>query len=180
MLTITVRGVDFFDEAESKIVSSPPYVLSLEHSLVSLSRWESKWKKSFLFSSEKTPDEVFGYIEAMCLTPDVPPDTFRRLSQENYNLINAYINEQMTATTFAEISAQRKSREIITAEIIYYWMIALQVPIECEEWHLNRLMALIKTANLKSQPPKKMGRAQMLAERNRLNEERKARYGTSG
>lgn len=180
MLTITVPATESFDEAESKIIRSEEWTLSLEHSLVSLSRWESKWKKSFLFSKDKSVEEVYGYVEAMCLTPDVPPEVFSKLSQANFDAINEYINEKMTATTFNEMPNQRPGRDVITAELIYYWMIALQVPVECENWHLNRLMALIKVANLKNSPPKKMGKNEMLAQRERMNEERKARWGTSG
>lgn len=180
MLTITVPAVEFFDEANQRFISSAEHVLSLEHSLVSLSRWESKWKKSFLTGKDKSNEEIYGYVEAMCLTPDIPPEVFSRLSQANFDQINAYINEKMTATTFREMPNRAPNREAVTAELIYYWMIALQVPVECESWHLNRLLALIKVANLKNSPPKKMGRNEMLAERNRLNEQRKAEYGTSG
>lgn len=180
MLTITVPAVELFDEAKSEFIDLPEVTLSLEHSLVSLSRWESKWKKSFLFAKDKTSDEIHGYIQAMCLDENIPAGVFARLTRDNYESINEYINEQMTATTFAEMPNQRASRDIVTAELIYYWMIALQVPVECESWHLNRLMALIKVANLKNQPAKKMGKNQMLAERARLNEERKAKYGSSG
>lgn len=180
MLTITVPATERFDEAESKIIRSEEYVLSLEHSLVSLSRWESKWKKSFLFSKDKSAEEIYGYVEAMCLTPDVPPEAFSKLTQANFDAINEYINEQMTATTFNEMPNQRQSRDVITAELIYHWMIALQIPVECEDWHLNRLMALIKVVNLKNAPKKKMGRTEMLAERERLNAERRAAYGTTG
>lgn len=180
MLTITVPAVELFDEAKSEFIDLPEVTLSLEHSLVSLSRWESKWKKSFLSGNDKTTEEVRGYIRSMCSDENIPPGVFARLTQTHYEAINAYINEAMTATTFAEMPQKRTSREVVTAELIYYWMIALQIPVECESWHINRLLALIKVANLKNQPAKKMGKTDMLAERARINEERKARYATSG
>lgn len=180
MLTITVPAVELFDEAKSEFIDLPEVTLSLEHSLVSLSRWESKWKKSFLHSKDKSADEIVGYVRAMCLDENVPAGVFARLTQPNFEAINEYINEQMTATSFAAMPQQRASRDVVTAELIYYWMIALQVPVECETWHLNRLLALIKVANLKNQPAKKMGRSEMLAERNRINEQRRAQAGSTG
>lgn len=180
MLTITVPGIDLYDERNEVFTTAEGYVLELEHSLVSLSKWESIHEKPFLSSETKTNEEVFAYIKAMCLTSNIPPEVFHRISKQNIADINAYIDAKMTATWFNEIKETKKSREVITAELIYYWMISYNIPIEFQHWHLNRLFTLIKIFNVKNSPPKKMSAAEMAARNRELNAQRKAQMGTRG
>ena len=180
MLTIVVPGTELFDDSKQEFVSRDEFILKLEHSLVSLSKWESIYEKPFLQQAEKTVDEVLGYVKAMTLTREVPEAIFSRLSEENVKAINDYIDAKMTATWFSEAPGAPQSREIITSELIYYWMIAFQIPFECERWHLNRLFTLIRVCNIKNAKPKKMSRSEVAARNRELNAQRKAQFGTSG
>jgi len=180
MLTITVPPIEGFDNASDEfVILEPAVVLTLEHSLVSVSKWEEVWEKPFLSDTTRTDEQAVDYIRQMVLTPDVPQEVLARLSQENHDAIGAYLGRKMTATWFTNRPGPR-SREIITAEIIYYWMISLGVPMECQYWHLNKLLAQIRVVNEKNSPKKKMARSDATAQRHAMNEARKAQLGTSG
>lgn len=180
MLTIVVPGIEMYDESEEVFVSKDDVTLDLEHSLVSLSKWESFHEKPFLGKEEKTTDEIFEYIKIMTLTPNVPEEVFLKLSEENITTINRYIEAKMTATWFSDSPGAPGSRDVITAELIYYWMITFQIPFECQYWHINRLFTLIRVCNVKQAKPKKMSRAEVAARNRELNAQRRSQMGTSG
>jgi hypothetical protein len=179
VLTITVPGVELFDEESNQFKTSQDAVLQLEHSLVSLSKWESIYEKPFLGKEAKTTEEVLGYIKCMTLNEDVPPDVYSRLSRSNIEDVNNYINAKMTATWFAE-RKQKPSQEVITAEVIYYWMVSMNIPLEFQNWHLNRLFTLIQVISLKNEPGKKLSKGELAARNRALNEQRRQQYNTRG
>lgn len=179
MLTITVVLAEHFNDEEQKFFTDS-FQLELEHSLFSLSKWESEFEKPFLGEGTKTPEEVLAYFKCMTLTPNVPPEVFHKLSQENVDEINAYVEKKMTATWFREVPDGPKAREIITSELIYYWMTQFQIPWEAQHWHLSRLFTLIRVHNEKQAAPKKMSKADIIARNRQLNEQRKAKLGTKG
>jgi hypothetical protein len=179
MLTITVPGNEQFDERSQEFVTPAIAVLELEHSLAALSKWESKYEKPFLGITDKTVDEVMDYVRMMMLT-EVPEEIFSRLSEQNLNEINDYIDAKMTATWFPQAPSSPRTNEVITAELIYYWMITFQIPFECQYWHLNRLFTLIQVCNVKSAKPKKMSRSEIARRNRELNAQRKAQLGTTG
>ena len=180
MLTIVVPGIEFFDDEAQEFVTRDDVTLELEHSLVSLSKWESIYEKPFLGKDEKKVEEIFEYIKMMTLTPNVPEQVYQKLSEANITAINSYIDAKRTATWFNEPPGAPQSREVITAELIYYWMISFQIPFECETWHLNRLFTLIRVCNIKAAKPKKMSRAELAARNRELNAQRKKQLGTTG
>lgn len=179
MLTITIPKSELYDESRNEFVEVEAVVIELEHSLVSLSKWEESFEKPFLGPGQKTSEETLAYIKHMCLTPNIDDTTWARLTTENLEAINKYLESSMTATTFNEPN-KKVGREIITAEIIYYWMITLSIPMECQYWHLNKLFALIKVLNLKNSPPKKMSRQEAAAQQRALNAQRRAQMNSSG
>jgi hypothetical protein len=186
MLRIVIpakQGIELWDEEQEMFIQTPSFkeqTLQLEHSLVSLSKWESKWNKPFLTKTEKTIEETLDYIKCMTLTQNVPPEAYNNLTEDNLKQINEYIGAPMTATYISEDKSAKGSHETVTSELIYYWMIALNIPFECQKWHLNRLLTLVKVCNVKNAPPKKMGKKALMSRNAALNAARKQQLGTRG
>ena len=181
MLRIVVPiSPEGWDEKKQEFIEPKVQVLQLEHSLISMSKWESKWCKPFLSSEDKTIEETLDYIKFMTLTPNVSPDVYMHITRANMRDINDYIAAPMTATTFSEDKNTKGKREIVTAELIYYWMIALNIPFECQKWHLNKLLTLIKVCNIKNSPPKKMSKKETKNRYEALNAARRKKLNSKG
>ena len=179
MLRIKIPAFESFDEAKNEFVYSMEASMQLEHSLVSLSKWESKWQKPFLTRDEKTTEESIDYIRCMTVTQNVNPIVYSGITSENIREVTEYIEAPMTATKFKKES-KTFNKEVITAEIIYYWMITLNIPFECQKWHLNRLLTLINVCNIKNQPQKKMGQHELMHRNASLNAARRQALNTRG
>lgn len=179
MLRITIPAAEQWDERKQEFISTKECSIQLEHSLVSLSKWESKWNKPFLGKDNKTEEEIIDYVRCMTITQNVDPNVYYAMSNDNIKAIRNYIDEPMTATTFKEIGG-KTNREVITSELIYYWMIALNIPFECQKWHLNRLLTLIRVCNIKNQPPKKMKQSEIMRQNAALNAARKKQLNSRG
>lgn len=181
MLQITVPiSPEMWDEKNEEFIEPKTASLQLEHSLVSISKWESKWHKPFLSKEPKTVEETIDYIKCMTLTQNVKSEVYDHLSKENIEEINAYIDDSKTATTFSKDRKSARSREIITSELIYYWMIALNIPFECQKWHLNRLLTLIRVCEVKNTPGKKMSQREVLNQYAAINAANRKRFNTKG
>lgn len=180
MLTIHVPGGRGFDPKRNEFVTYKPTTIVMEHSLVSISKWESKWKKSFLNTKEKTYEETLDYMKCMTITQGVDESVYLRLGEKEASEIADYINDSMTATWFSDDKRSGRSREIITSEIIYYWMISAGIPMECQKWHLNRLLTLIRVIGEKNKPQKKMSPRAINKRNAALNKARRKRLGTKG
>lgn len=175
MLTIVVPGRELFDERTQEFYTIKECVLEMEHSLVSLSKWESKWNKAFLTKDDKTVEETLDYIKCMTLTENVDPLVYSCLTNENIQAINNYISAPMTATTIYDEKKPQGRGETITSELIYYWMVSLNIPFECQHWHLNRLITLVRVCNVKNAPPEKHSKAELAARTASLNAKRRAK-----
>lgn len=183
MLRITIPATELWDERKEEFVSIKEKTLELEHSLVSLSKWESKWCKPFLTDAKKTDEEIIDYVRCMTITPNVDPEIYYALTKDNIEKINKYIESPMTATFFSKDKTKggrRMSREIITSELIYYWMISFNIPFECQKWHINRLITLIKVCSIKNEPPKKMSKKALMSRNAALNAARRKQFNTKG
>lgn len=180
MLPITIPGVELYDEKNGEFVKTKDTTIQMEHSLISLSKWEEKWNKPFFAKEEKTTEETIDYFRCMTITQNVDPNVYNCLTNENVEEIKKYIDAPMTATTFSKREDSKFNREIITAEIIYYWMISLQIPVEFQKWHLNKLLTLIRVCNVKNQPPKKRSRRDILSSNSAINAARRKQMNTKG
>lgn len=180
MLQITIDATELWDEKTNQFIDIKEQTLQLEHSLISISKWESKWCKSFISTRDKTYEETIDYIRCMTLTEDVDPIVYTTLSRKNIEKINAYIEAPMTATHFYNDKNGSMSREQVTSELIYYWMITAQIPFECQEWHINRLFTLLRVCNVKNAPPKKMSKGDIMRRNAALNAQRRQQLNTKG
>lgn len=181
-----IPDLEFFDEKTQEFVMIPgkpaikETVLKLEHSLVSLSKWEAKHCKPFLSKNALTEEETIDYVRCMTLTQNVPPDIYNRLSPEQVTQISEYINAPMTATWFSKETEKKGKNETVTSELIYYWMIALQIPWDCQKWHLNRLITLVRICQIKNEPPQKMSKRSIMSQNAALNAARRKQLNSKG
>ena len=180
MLKITIPAREMFDEIKQEFINTKEQTLQLEHSLVSLSKWESKWHKPFIDNRNLSTEETIDYIRCMTLTQNVDPEVYQYLSKENIKQINEYISDPMTATTFSNERNKGSGKEVLTSEILYYDMIALGIPFECQKWHLNRLITLIKVCSIKQNPPQKMSKGDIMRRNAELNAARRKQFNTKG
>lgn len=179
MLRLEVGATELWDEGTESFSCVEGRELRLEHSLLSVSKWEAIWGKPFLTREPKTQEETISYVRCMLLDADVPDSAIELLSDGDLRSINDYIAAPMTATTFSQRD-QGPSREKVTSELIYYWMVVHGIPFECQEWHLNRLLTLIRVCNVKSQPARKMSRSEIRSRNRALNESRRKALGSKG
>ena len=187
MLTIHIAGrpeTEIYDPKKEefvKVKEVKPFNLNLEHSLISISKWESKWHVPFISKENHTEEQTIHYIKCMTTNPGGAPDeVYDLLTAEDIKKISDYISDPMTATKISDTPGGKKAHDIVTSELIYYWMTALQIPFECERWHLNRLLQLIAVCNAKNQPPKKMSKNDIISRNKALNDARRAKYHTKG
>ena len=180
MLEIHVSEKEWWDETQEVFMKTPAATLQLEHSLVSLSKWEAKWQKPFLSNDDKTSEETLDYIRCMTINRNVKPYVYKALGSDNLKLITNYIASPQTATTITHRGNPPKGqKEIYTSEVIYYWMIMYGIPFECQKWHLNRLLTLIEVCNAK-QNPQKMSRSAIYEQNKALNAARRAKMHSKG
>lgn len=191
MLQLRVVLEESFNEETEEFVEKT-HVLRLEHSLVSLSKWEERFEKPFLSTDDKTTEEIFAYVQMMDLDVDTPPIVFLKLSPMDYEAINEHINAKKTATWFNKTEPKKKSTQTVTSELIYYWMTSYEIPWVAENWHLNRLFTLIdvfneerraaesKTGNKSVNKNTRTKAESLAAERSRLNAQRMRQMNTTG
>lgn len=186
MLQVTIPATELFNEKTDEIISIKSTTLQLEHSLVSISKWESKWCKPFFGTKAngpepKTVEETLDYIRCMTLTKNVDPNVYLVMPASIIKQITEYIDAPMTATWFSEDkNGKHSGHEVITNELVYYWMIANNIPMECQKWHFNRLMTLIRVCSIKNAPPKKMSKHDILSRNAALNAARRKQFNTKG
>lgn len=181
MLEIEIPNAEDFDELTEEFIQFEGVIICLEHSLKSISKWESIWKKPFLETKELSDEEILSYIKCMTITKNVKDNVYMHLSADNVAEIKAYIEDPMTATVFTDRSDNKTSKkEFITSELIYYWMAAQQIPFECENWNLNRLLVLIRICGIKNSPDKKMSKRELAKNNAALNAKRRAKMHSKG
>ena len=180
MLQVVIPGKEFYDEKSQEFRTTKDETLQLEHSLISISKWEAAWYKPFLEKDPKTDEEIIDYVRCMTINNNVSPEVYHNITSDIFNQISEYINASMTATWFTEAQNKKHNREVITSELVYYWMISQNIPMECQKWHFNRLLTLIRICSLKNAPPKKMSKREAMSRQRALNASRRARLNSSG
>lgn len=180
MLRIKIPKTELFDESTELFIEIKEQVLQLEHSLVSISKWESKWKKPFISKQRKTTEETIDYIRCMTLTQNVDPIVYRAVTNQIIDQVREYIDDPMTATWFNEDNKGKNNGKAITSELIYYWMTAYNIPPEYQKWHLNRLITLIRVCNAENAPSKKIKKNDLLNQNRALNSARRKAHRTKG
>lgn len=180
MLEIDVAGREYWDSVKEEFVNTKGLHLRLEHSLISVSKWEAKYKRPFITDGPKTPDETYDYIADMSLDKIADKTVLYGLTETDYNRILEYINDPMTATKINDPQKKKSKPHALTNEEIYYYMTALNIPFSCEKWHLNRLLTLIDVASIKNQPPKKMSKGDIARQNAALNAARRAKHHSAG
>ena len=181
MLEIRIDGKEFWNQEKEEFVNTKGITLRLEHSLISVSKWEAKYKRPFLSDGPKTLQETYDYISFMSLDRNVNMTELEGITEEDYKKILDYIHDPMTATKITQNTKNKQSsNHVLTSEEIYYDMTALNIPFECEKWHLNRLLTLIQIASIKNEPPKKMSKSEIYRQNAELNKARRAKYRSKG
>ena len=181
MLILKIPARELYRDDLGIFVDVKDTELRLEHSLVSISKWESKWKKPFLVNDPpKTFEETIDYIRCMTISQNIDPMVYYALTKREIEIVNRYIDDPMTATTFSSRDGSRPGRQKVTSELVYYWMVGYQIPFECQKWHFNRLMTLIRICEIKNAPEKKMSKSEILAQNRALNKARRAKLNTKG
>jgi len=180
MLTVKIPACEYYDSEKDEFLYTKEQTLKLEHSLLSIAKWEERWEKPFLKEDEKSPEEYVDYIRCMTITQNVDPLIYRHLPKEVINQIGDYIDKKMTATWFREDQTKRPNKEIVTAEVIYYWMFSYGIPLDFQKVHLNKLMTLIRVFSEKNSPPNKMSRNEIYAQQRKLNAMRRKQHGKRG
>jgi hypothetical protein len=180
MFQFIIPALEKYDENNDEFIATKAQLIQVEHSLVSISKWESKWNKPFISKESKTQEETIDYIKCMTITQNIGADIYENITNENINDVGRYIEAPMTATWFNDNKKKGISTEIITSEIIYYWMITYNIPFDCQKWHLNRLLTLIRVCDRKNAPNKKMSKSEVMSKNRALNEARRQQYNTKG
>lgn len=180
MLKLTVPETELFDDRTNEFLMVKETTLQLEHSLVSLSKWETKWQIPFMGKDPKTDEQLIDYIRCMTITQNVDPLVFKVLTADNIRQVDKYVNDPMTATTFHNHTNGQGNKEIFTSELIYYYMVAFNIPFECQKWHLSRLLTLIRICSIKNQPEKKMSKGEIMSRNRALNAARRQQLHTKG
>lgn len=179
MLQVDIPQMELYDEERNLFIYTKSSSLKLEHSLVSLSKWESKWHKSYLWTKEKSKEEFNDYVRCMTITQNIDQSVYEYIPDDIVHKIMEYIDDPMTATKLPKETGG-SGRRIITSELIYYWMTEYNIPMECQKWHLNRLLTLINVCAIEKQPKKKMSKKDILAQNRAENARRRAMLHTKG